>query len=480
MRPAAIKLLLLAVLTVPACQHVPARPLVPARTAAAYQARALDAPELAAFLAAAAGRAPAEWPLRTWDLRTLTLAALYFHPDLDVVRAHADVAVAAIATAGARPNPTLSIAPQLVANPQSGVSPWLTTVNLDWPIETAGKRARRIEHADAGAAAARAAVVVEAWRVRRQLATAVVARAAAARQRDALATEIALDERLVALLEQRRRAGAAAATDVAPLRLALLQATSEHAAAESQAGQALAQVATALGVPATAVAAVRLPEGLDAPDAEALLAVSLADARRRALLERADVRQALAEYAGAEAALRLELARQYPDLRLGPSYEFDQGANKWGIVLALDLPIMNRNEGPIAEAVAARAEAAAKVVAAQAHVIAEIEEAAARRDGARVRRDTMRVVAADRDANVARVAAALRAGAADRVAELGAEVESRRAARGASEAESALAQTLVDLEAAMEGPLPEAALARPPIAAAADVAPDTGTTRSAP
>jgi len=469
-RPAASTLLLVAVLAAAACQHVPARPLVPAQTAAAYQARTLDTPELAAFLAAVTGRAPAEWPLHTWDLRTLTLAALYFHPDLDVVRAHADVAAAAIATAGARPNPTLSIAPQLVANPQSGVSPWLTTVNLDWPIETAGKRARRIEHADAGAAAARAAVVVEAWRVRRQLATAVVTLAAAARQRDALAAEVALDQRLVALLERRLRAGAAAATDVAPLRLALLQATSERAAAEAQLGQALAQVATALGVPAKAVAAVRLPEGFDAPDAEALLGVALADARRRALLERADIRQALAEYAAAEATLRLELARQYPDVRLGPSYEFDQGLNKWGFVLALDLPIMNRNEGPIAEAVATRAEAAAKVVATQAHVIAEVEDAAARRDGARVRRDTMRAVATDRDANVGRVAAALRAGAADRVAELGAEVESRQAVRRAADAEGALAQALVDLEAAMEGPLPQAALDRPSIATATGAA----------
>ncbi|TMA81975.1 MAG: TolC family protein [Deltaproteobacteria bacterium] len=467
--PAAI-LLLLAALAAAACQHVPPAPLMPARTAAAYQARALDSPDLHAFLTAASGHAPAEWPLPVWDLRTLALAALYFHPDLDVVRAHADVAAAAIATAGARPNPTLSIAPQLVANPESGVSPWLTTVNFDWPIETAGKRARRIEHADAGAAAAREAVVVEAWRVRRELATAVVALAAATRERDALDDEVALDERLLALVEGRQREGAAAANDVTPLRLALLQARSDRAAAAARVGDARAHVAAALGVPAAALDGIRLPQGLDADDAQALLGVATADARRRALLERADVRQALAEYVAAEATLRLELARQYPDLRLGPSYEFDQGLNKWGFVLALDLPIMNRNEGPIGEAVAARAEAAAKVVAAQAHVIAEIEAATARRDGERARSATMRALTAERDANVGRVATAVRAGAADRVAELGAEVESRRARRSAAEAESALAQALVDVEAAMEGPLPPAALDRKTIPPSGDVA----------
>src|SRR5207244_3667801 len=78
--------------------------------------------------------------------------------------------------------------------------------------------------------------------------------------------------------------------------------------------------------------------------------------------------------------------------------------------------------------------------------------ATARRDGERARSATMHALTAERDANVGRVAAAVRAGAADRVAELGAEFESRRARRSAAEAESALAPAPVDVEAALEGP----------------------------
>ena len=45
-----------------------------------------------------------------------------------------------------------------------------------------------------------------------------------------------------------------------------------------------------------------------------------------ALTHRADVLAALAEYAAAEALLRSEIAKQYPDIHLNPGYSFDTGA----------------------------------------------------------------------------------------------------------------------------------------------------------
>jgi outer membrane protein TolC len=459
MRPIASMLLVAATAGVLACQRIPPRPLSPTRMAAAYDARSLDSPGLATFLETAQGRPLAEWPLREWDVQSLTFAALYFHPGLEVARAHAEVARAAIESAAARPNPTLAVSPQLSANPMGAVSPWLTMVNFDWPIETAGKRARRIERADATADAARAAVTIEAWRIRRQLASSLVALAAASRQRQSLADEVALEERLVGLLEARLRAGWASVNDVAPVRFALLQATTDRAAAQARRADAFATLAAALGVPVGALTGATLPDGLDRIDADALLGVSSDEARRRALLERADMHQTLAEYAAAEATLGLELARQYPDIRVGPSYEFDQGQNKWGLTLAIDVPILDRNQGPIAEAVAARAEAAAKFTATQAGIIADVEQALARRDGERTRHETLRAVAADRAANLARTTSGVDAGAVDRVTALGAELERLRALRAAADAEGALQQALVDLEAAIAGPLPAVVLA---------------------
>jgi len=105
-----------------------------------------------------------------------------------------------------------------------------------------------------------------------------------------------------------------------------------------------------------------VPPDLDSPTAQ-----------RQALLNRADVLGALSEYAAAEAALRLEIAKRYPDIHLNPGYEYDQGDNKWGVGLSLELPVLNQNQGPIAEAEARRTESAAKFNALQARVLAAIE-----------------------------------------------------------------------------------------------------------
>ena len=461
MRLTAGALLGLTLVVAPACYRIAPRPLVPEQSARALQARALDDPGLREFLTAVPGHAPAEWPLGRWDLDGLTLAALYFHPTLDVARAHAEVAGAAVETAAMRPNPTLALSPQLSTNPMGAVSPWLALASIDWPIETAGKRGHRIARADAAAAAAREAVMTVAWQVRRELASALIALAATTRQDEMLRAETATEERLVTLLEARLREGAASAADLAPVRLALLQSTSDRAAAASHVAEAEARVAAAIGVPTGALVGVGLPAGFDPADDGVLTRIEPQDARRRATLERFDVRQAIEEYAASEATLRLELARQYPDVRLGPNYQFDQGQNEWGVALTIDLPLLNRNDGPIAEAAAMRDEAAARVVAVQAGALAEVEQGLARRDGALVRRKNVRDAALDRERNLRRIRGALALGALDRVAELDAEIEHLRAERAAAEAEGAAQQALVDLEAALQGPLPGASIDRP-------------------
>src|SRR5881397_3969748 len=59
-----------------------------------------------------------------------------------------------------------------------------------------------------------------------------------------------------------------------------------------------------------------------------------AEARRVALQGRSDILSALGDYVAAEAELRLQIAKQYPDVHLSPGYQYDQGDNKWtlGIV----------------------------------------------------------------------------------------------------------------------------------------------------
>ncbi len=444
-----IPVLLLLAAAGPGCRQVAPRPVDPVETAAALEQRSLAAPALRDLLARHLAAPPERWPLERWGLEELTLAALLFQPELGVARASAAVARAHVGAAGQRPNPTLSVLPQRVSNPAAGISPWLAAAQIDWPIETAGKRGYRIDAARARAGAARLGIRTEAWRLRRRVYEAVVKLVAARRSRAAAVRLRAAQERLVALFEDRLARGAISRAELEPQRLALVRARAELAAAERRSLEARAALAAAVGVPRAALDRVRVVFPL-ASVPPGLAEVTAAAARRAALIGRSDVRALLDEYAAAESDLRLELAKQVPDLHLGPAYEFDQGANKWGLALSVELPLLSRNQGGIDEAQARRAEVAVRFEALQARVIAEVEAASARLRGAEVERSEARrlVEVARRRRQLAR--AALERGAADRAAVLGAEVELGAAETALVGAEERLHLAAAALEQAVQ------------------------------
>src|SRR5207248_2800150 len=136
-----------------------------------------------------------------------------------------------------------------------------------------------------------------------------------------------------------------------------------------------------LGRSSKAIAAAKLDASLPgAPETHSDL--PSAEARQQPLLGRPDILATLADYAATESLLQLEIARQYPDLHLSPGYQFDQGEHKWSLGLWAELPVLNQNQGPIAEAKARREETAARFTVLQAKVIAEIDRALAARTAA--------------------------------------------------------------------------------------------------
>lgn len=445
-------------LALPGCRRFHPMALSPADTAAALEQRTLADGRLREFLRLVDPAGATSWPRTVWDLHGLTLAALYFHPDLAVARAQWRVAEAGVATAGARPNPSIGVTPQYVVNSPSGLTPWVVAAALDWPVETAGKRGRRIERAAHLADAARLDLDAATWTVRANVRTALLD-LVAARRRTALLTRAGEGQQaIVRLLNERVRAGAASVADVTPARLAQLTAVADLATAERQEAEARVALATAVGVPAHALDGLTIdfpldvaPPGLDGPAAEL---------RRRTLQQRADVLAALASYAASQSALQLEIARQYPDLRIGPGYEYDQGLNKWAVVgISVELPVLNRNQGPIGEAEAQRTLAAAQLVAVQAAAIDQIDRALAGRDAAaRALADADRLLATERE-RLRMTRQSFEAGAVGRF-----ELESAAVAAVATEqvrldAAVAWQQALGALEAAVQPPLEVAATA---------------------
>jgi outer membrane protein TolC len=406
------------------CVRYEARPLSPPATAASLETRSLADPGLRTFIATNLHRTLPEWPPSALDFDTLTLVAFYFHPSLDVARAQWGVARAAVTSAGGRPNPVLSAIPGYTLNPAAGVSPWIPAVTLDIPVETAGKRGHRIAQAQGLSEAARLNLTTVAWQVRANLRAALLDYTAAQHRTKLLDQQLAAQQQIVALLEQRFEAGAIARPELALPRLALARTGAEAADAQRAAAEARARIAEALGLPLKAVAEARFDFTLELPTGT--LAKLTADAaRQRALLGRADVLAALADYAATEAALQLEIAKQYPNVHISPGYQFDQGEHKWTLGISAELPVLNQNQGPIAEARARRQEAAARFVALQARIIAEVDRALA---GLAATTDQVRrqVQLADlaREQSTA-VDALLKAGAADQLELATAQLEAR-------------------------------------------------------
>lgn len=358
------------------CASYTAKPIVPAITAAALEQRTLSELKLTQLVAEVLPERAAVTGGTTWDLSTLTLAALYFHPEMEVSRAKLALARAGVKTARQTPNPTFSFQPgQYPA--LIDASAWTIGFIVNFILETAGKREKRIEMARNLVDAARQDVATAAWQVRAGVRTALLDLWAAEGRRRLVEQRQAVQIQIVSLLEGRFTSGDASSLDVARERIALSQATLALRDSERQAADARARLATAVGVPVRSLESVSLsltafdnPVGV--PQGTELESNSL---RRRALQERTDVLGLLAEYDAAQSGLRLQIAKQYPDLTLGPSYTYDQGFDLYSLSLQVELPIFNQNQGPIAEAVARRRETGARFVSLQAKVIGEIDRA---------------------------------------------------------------------------------------------------------
>ncbi|HZT30107.1 MAG TPA: TolC family protein [Bryobacteraceae bacterium] len=410
-----------------------------------YQAHPLQPEQIEREFRSRTLRQPAGTSL---DLPALAAVAAANSPDLAVARARLRAAEAAVLTAAAKPNPSISVGAGYTDSPESPVVAHFEPV---FTIETAGKRAWRTLAAQKQAEAARLEVAETAWRVRSRVRAAWLDHLLARRSLVLLRDEAARRRESVELLEARLRVGEIARPEVDRERAGLLSVEVAARAAETQAAESLAALAAALGLPAAALAQASFAS-LPPPPAEASL--PLPRVLRAGLLNRLDIRRSLAEYAAAEAALQLEVARQYPDIQLTPGYSFDEGHHKIAFGPSFPVPVFNRNRGPIAEAEAHRAEAQARCEALEARAIGEMEQAVAAYRGALAElaeaAGRLRELQQVREGAVLR---AVRAGEEDRLALAGVRLERLAGARAELDALRRAETALGALENAVGQPL---------------------------
>ncbi len=435
------------------CARFEPQPIAPAKTAAQLEARALEDVGLEKFLEQNSTSKIDNWPKKNWNLAELTLAAFYFHPSLEVARAQWLVASAGLRTAGARLNPSVSIAPGYDSQIPNNFSPWLVPVTFDLPIETAGKRAKRIAEAEAISESARWNFVSAALQIRGEVRASLLDFNIAARRIALLQQQFAAEREIVQLLQQRLDTGEISRPEYTIAQIAFNKTLLDLGDARSKQADARSRLAESLGLSEAALDGEELHFDFSSPDEKPLTS---ADARAVALRSRADILAALADYAASEAGLRLEIAKQYPDLHFGPAYMWNNGSagdNQWSLGLTLELPILDQNQGPIAEAEARRKLAAAKFVELQSHLIGEIDRAVA---GFRVAREQWQVgnELLDSEQRQQKSAEArLKLGAGDRLDLLNSQLESSNAALAQLDNEAKLQAANGALEAALQRPV---------------------------
>ncbi|MFN0040851.1 MAG: TolC family protein [Burkholderiales bacterium] len=349
-----------------------ARPLEPQRSADSIAQRSVDEPGLRDYMIAH-GHPSADWPVKVWGLPELTLLAFYFHADLTLARSQAALARAAPELAGSRAPLELTTRAEHHTDAVDG-RPWSLGFELEIPFPGTSRRVAGMERQRQLADKAALHIGAVVWQIRAQVRDALfdVYEAAAL---SALAEREKIEAvQLTGLLERRLREGMASAGEVTASRLQAAEFGAEVDAQRAAGDKSLAALSRALGLPLDVTRALQLSfAALDSPAAVPDSAVL----RSQALQNRIDIREELLAYAAAESAVRMEVASQYPQLRLVPGYFWDRGDSVWSLAVGWVLPGTTDVIPRIREAEARRALAAVEFERLQARVIADAESAAA-------------------------------------------------------------------------------------------------------
>lgn len=317
----------------------------------------------------------------TLDLDQAIEIAFSRHGDLEAARAAIQARAGSTRQAGVMPNPVFSF--QTENWRFYGTPGFSASRNLDvfaWvgiPIETAGKRRRRVELAEADERIAEHRRQLVAWSIRQGVKRAYWKALAAVSDVEMLARSRDTLQRLEDYHEVQVRQGGMAEVDLIKVRVEAGRAALVLSGAEMEVSRSKIALLEAMGIPEVNTGfEVRQPEPrpvtLSWDDTQATrqtLEAALAH-RPEILIARAQV-----ERARAELALQRSLAR--PDVRPFLGYKRTGGFNTLMGGFSIPLPVGDRNTGRIEEALAEvrRREAALRAVEARigAEVAAAVE-----------------------------------------------------------------------------------------------------------
>ncbi|MBS4095936.1 MAG: TolC family protein [Sulfuricella sp.] len=307
------------------------------------------------------------------------------HPQLAAAQAQEQAAQAALESAQAYPNPELEIGAGSFRPRQPGADNGrATSIGLAQPIEWPALRNARGAAAQAGIAASTA----ELTQARQSLRAQVKLTFFEVLHRN---EEWQVARENHALLQQiRDRIKIKTEVGESP-RYELVKAEAETLAADNAVKRAGLRVEQTLALLRTLLG-ISLPEQIE-PQAEALPEFRLPPLetlKRDMLAQQPLLHAAAAETRRAQSRIEMERSLRLPQPTLKWSAERDPEAQVWRVGVSLPLPLWNRRDGPINEALAELRRAEAEQQRRRNALVAELEQAYARFEIANTLVDTFR------------------------------------------------------------------------------------------
>lgn len=342
-----------------------------------YLQRNLQSPELATFLRLHQASIPAEH--QAWDLSALIHSALFLHPDLALAKASYRTTQLQLAQGKLKPLPSISTQIARSNRANGDIDPFGLSLSIDLPIQTNDKQTIRVARLSNLSEIAKLDIAQTAWKVRAGVMQSALRLYQQNNQTDLLKKELEVRQKAVALLSKLVTYGEASNVTLYQAQLALTKTQQQIQSSRQSLGPIRAKLAQQIGISNNATAGINIDRQ---PFDQALQntisdELSVAKTQQSAVINHLSLRKALLQYAVAEQALKLEYAKQIPDIVLSPGYAFEFGDSVWSLGFNSLMTLLQKNKVGIAKAKQLRNQEVAQFEAIQHQVVSEAQVALA-------------------------------------------------------------------------------------------------------
>jgi outer membrane protein, heavy metal efflux system len=360
------------------CTHEPyvQKPLKSSSVINAIKAKNPNTPEFEQFLVQH-GYDNNQLPISAWSLEPLTLAAIYHHPTLALAKENYALAKLNAKAASNRENPSINFLFGRTNQANNDINPWSFGFALDIPININDKRAIRTENGNQQVELSKIALSETAWALREQLATDLLLLHETLNA-EAISNEmVGLHSTLTSLYQKRLVLGMASSLDVSRTSQQLTLEKQNLLAAQSLIDPTLKTIANHSGMPNHSFSVDQFKfepvKSLILENNQLLLESNAPiQLQQELLLNRLDIHKSLVNYAITETDLKLEIAKQIPDISLSPGVSFDYGDTIFTLGINTLINLLKNNTVQLNKAKKLRDIEAAQFIVLQSNLIGEL------------------------------------------------------------------------------------------------------------